>query len=96
MDNFCRTHCAYHSQKTCLKFINSFKALLVAPVTPGKDNKYVEEDNYEDEEGEEEELKEGEHPPNLNLIWDETELDNVDDDVMKEYCVGIDYNLWRK
>ena len=56
----------------------------------------MEEDNYEDEEGEGEELKESEHPPNLNLIWEETELDNMDDDVMKEDCVGIDYNLWRK
>jgi hypothetical protein len=32
----------------------------------------VEEENYEDEEGEVEELKESEHLPNLNLVWDET------------------------
>ena len=54
----------------------------------------MEEENYEDEEGEAEELKEIEHPPNLNLVWDETELDNMDVDVMEEDCMGIDYNLW--
>ena len=56
----------------------------------------MEEENYEDEGGEAGELKESEHPPNLNPVWDETELDNMDDDVMKEECVGIDYKLWRK
>ena len=54
--------------------------------------------NNDDEkaEAEAEELKKGEHPPNLNLVWDETELDNMDDDVMEEACVGIDCNLWSK
>ena len=56
----------------------------------------MEEENYEDEEREAEELKESEHTPNLNLIWDETKLDNMNDDVMKEECMGIDYNLWTK
>ena len=56
----------------------------------------MEEEIFEDEKGEAEELKESEHPPNLNLIWDENELDNFDVNVMKEYCVGIDYNLWSK
>jgi hypothetical protein len=27
---------------------------------------------------------------------DDTELDKMDDDVMKESCVGTDYNLWSK
>ena len=49
----------------------------------------MEEENYE-------ELKEGKHPPNLNLVWDETELDNMDVDVMKDDCVGTDYRLWKK
>ena len=53
----------------------------------------MEEENYEDEEREAEELKESQHPPISNLVWDETELDNMDVDVMKEDCVGIDYNL---
>jgi hypothetical protein len=70
MDNFCRTHCAYHSEKTCPEFINSFKELLLPLETPTKENKGVKENNYEDEEGEAEELIEGEHPPNPNLIWD--------------------------
>ena len=56
----------------------------------------MEEDNYEDEEGEEEELKQSVPPPNLKLVWDEIELDNMDDYVMKKYYMGIDYNLWRK
>ena len=96
MDNFCCTHCAYHSEKTCPEFINTFKVMLLPSKTPRKQNKVVEEDNDEDEEGEVEEIEEGEHLPNLDLIWDETELDNMDDDVMKEACVGIYYNLWRK
>ena len=96
MDNFCLTHCAYHFEKTCPKFINSFKEMLLPPKTPGKQNKGVEEDNNEDEKGGAEELKECEHLPNLNLVLDDIELDNMEDDVMKEYCVGIDYNLWRK
>ena len=56
----------------------------------------MEEENYEDEEREVEELKESEHPPSLNLDWDEIELDNIDVDVMKEDYVGIDYILWSK
>lgn len=56
----------------------------------------MEEENYEDEEGEAKGLKESEHPPNLNLIWEETKLDNMDDDVMKEDCVGIDIKFGSK
>ena len=56
----------------------------------------MEEENYEDEEREAEELKRSEHPPILNLVWDETELDNMDVYVMKEDCVEIDYNLLSK
>ena len=96
LGNFCFTHCAHHSEKTCPKFLNSFYALLLPLGTLENENKEVEEENYEDEEGEIEELKESNHPPILNLVWDETELDNMDVDVMKEDCVGIDYNLWRK
>ena len=32
----------------------------------------------------------------MNLFWDDTELDNMDDDVIKEAYVGIDYNFCRK
>ena len=45
LDNFCRTHCAYHSEKTCPEFLNSFYALLLPTRTP-------EKENYEDEERE--------------------------------------------
>ena len=30
---------------------------------------------------------------NLHLIWDDTELDDIDDDIMEEACVGNDYNI---
>jgi hypothetical protein len=70
MDNFCRTHCACHFEKTCPQFINSFKALLLPPKTPEKENKGVKEDNSEDEKGEAKELKEGEHLSNLDLVSD--------------------------
>lgn len=96
LDNFCRTHCAHHSEKTCPKFLNTFHALLLPPGTPEKENKEVEEENYENEELEVEEFKESNHPPNLNLVWDEIELGNMDVNVMKEECVGIDYSLWSK
>ena len=52
LDIFCRTHCAHHYEKTCPEFLNSFYALLLPPRTPEKENKYVEEENYEDEERE--------------------------------------------
>lgn len=52
LDNFCRTHGAYHFEKTCPEFLNSFYALLLPPGTPGKENNEMEEENYEDEERE--------------------------------------------
>ena len=33
---------------------------------------------------------------NLHLIWDDTELDDIDDDIMEEACVGNDYNIQSK
>ena len=96
LDNFCRTHCAHHSEKACPKFLNSFYAFLLPPGTPEKENKDVEEENYEDEEREAEELKESEHLPSLKHVLDETKLDNMVVDVMKEDCMGIDYNLLSK
>ena len=42
------------------------------------------------------EEEEGEHLFNLNLIWDDTEMDDIDDDVMEEACVGNYYNLRSK
>ena len=63
----CHTHCAYHSEKTCPEFLNSFYALLLPPRSLEKENKEVEEEKYEDEEREVEELKEAQHPPGLIL-----------------------------
>ena len=51
LDNFCCSHCAYHSKKNCLEFINSLNALLLLLGTLRKENKDLEEENYEDEEG---------------------------------------------
>ena len=33
---------------------------------------------------------------NLHLIWDDIELDDIDDAIMEEACVGNDYNIWSK
>ena len=39
-----------------------------------------------------EEEEEEEPSSNLHLIWDDTELDDIDDDIMEEACVGNYYN----
>ena len=47
-----------------------------------------------DEEDEDEEEEEEEEPPsNLHLIWDDIELDDIDDDIKEEACVGNAYNI---
>ena len=81
LDNFCRTHGAYHSEKTCPEFLNSFYALLLPLGTPEKKNNGVEEKNYEDEESE---LKQVQPPPSLILHRDENKLYNMDDDEIEE------------
>ena len=43
-----------------------------------------------------EEEEEVEPSSNMHLIWDDTELDDIDDDIMEEACVGNDYNLRSK
>ena len=51
----------------------------------------------EDEEEEEEEEEDAEEPSsNLHLIWDDTKLNDIDDDIMEKACVGNDYNIWSK
>ena len=96
MDNFCHTHHGNHSEKTCPGFIKSFSVMLLPPEAPKKDEKDEEEEDNDDDEEEEEEEEEEEPPSHLNIIWDETEVDNKDDDVMEESCVGNDYNLRSK
>ena len=96
MDNFCCTHHANHSERTCLEFINSFTAMLTLLEPPKKSKKCDKED--EDEEQEDEEEEEGEEPPShLNVLWDEDDFrDDEEDDIMEEACIGNDYNLWSK
>jgi hypothetical protein len=81
MDNFCHAHYANYSKKNCPKFMNLFKAMILP-----------RECQEEDEEEEEEEKP----LSNLHLIWDDTKLDDIDDDIMEEACVGNDYNIWSK
>ena len=88
MDNFCHAHYANHSEKTSRKFVNLFKA-MVLPREP--------QEEYEEEEKEEaKEEEEAKPSSSLHLIWDDTELSDIDDDIMEEACVGNDYNLRSK
>ena len=43
-----------------------------------------------------EEEEEVEPSSNMHLNWDDTELDDIDDDIMEEACVGNNYNLRSK
>jgi hypothetical protein len=79
MDNFYHAHYANHSEKKCLQVMNLFKEMILP---------------WECQEEEEKEEEEDETPSNIHLIWDDTELDDVDDDIMEEACVGNDYNIW--
>ena len=76
MNNFCRTHYANHSDKTCTKFMNLFKAMIIP---------WEIQEEDEDEEKEEEEEEE-EPSSNIHLIWDDTELNDIDDDIMEGSC----------
>ena len=51
MDNFCRTHHAIHSKRTCPEFINSLTAMLILAKPPKKSKK----SDKEEEDGEQEE-----------------------------------------
>ena len=62
--------------------MNVFKAMILP----------LECQDEEDEKEEEEE--EEETPWNLHLIWDDTKLDDIDDDITEEACVGNDSNIW--
>ena len=58
MENYCRTHHANHSKRTCLEFINSFSEMLT-PLEPPKREKRNEKEEDEEDQYEEEE-EEGE------------------------------------
>ena len=55
----------------------------------------MRKDEKEDEEEKEEVVEEEEAKPSLNmhLIWDDTKIDDIDDEVMEEACIQNDYNL---
>ena len=53
-------------------------------------------EEYYEEKEEAKEEEEVEPSSNIHLIWDDTEMDDIDDDVMEEVCVGIDYKLQSK
>ena len=57
---------------------------------PPEEDKNKEEQQEDEVEKEEEE--EGSQSQ-LNIIWDQVEVDNEDDNVMEEACVGNHYNL---
>ena len=78
MENFCCAHYANHSEKSCPEFMNLFKEMILP---------------WECQEEDEEEEEEDKHSSNLHLILDDTELDDIDDDIMEEACVGNDYNI---
>ena len=88
MDKFCCAHYENHLEKNCPEFVNLFKAMVLP-----REN--LEEDKEEEKEEVEKE-EEVEPSSNLYLIWDDTELDDTDDDIMEEACVGNDYNIWSK
>ena len=44
MDNYCRTHHANHSERTCLDLINSFTALLTPPEPPKTERRNEKEE----------------------------------------------------
>ena len=76
MDNFCRTHHANHSKRTCPEFINYFTAMLT-PLEPLKKSKRGDKDEEDVEQEEEEE--EGEEPPShLNVLWDDDDFGDED------------------
>ena len=83
MDNFCHAHYTNHLEKTCPEFMNLFKAIIL----PWEIKKEDEEEETEEEE------EEAKPSSNMHLIWDDNELDDIDDDIMEELCVGNNYNL---
>ena len=91
MGNLFHTHYANHSDKTCPKFLNSLKEILL-PQEPLR----MDEKQYEKEKEGIEEEEEAKPSSNLHLVWDATKMDEIDDDVMEDMCVGNDYNLQSK
>ena len=53
MENYCRTHHANHSERTCPEFINYFTALLTPPEPPRREKRNEKEEEEEDQDEEE-------------------------------------------
>lgn len=49
MENYCHTHHANHSKRTCLKFINSFTIMLLSPEPHKKENKNEKEEDDDEQ-----------------------------------------------
>ena len=97
MENYCCTHHANHSERTCPKFIDSFIAMLLPLQPPKKESKNEKEEDDDEKQEEADDEQEEEEPSfHLNLIWDEMEVGDDNDDIMGEACVGHDYNLCSK
>ena len=59
MENYCHTHHANHSERTCLQLINYFTTMLT-PLEPPKREKINDKDDDEEDHEDEEEEEEGE------------------------------------
>ena len=67
--------------------------MMLPQEIPMKEKRDEEEGKKDDEEEEEEEV---EPPLYLHIIQDDTEMDDIDDDVMEEACVRNGYNIQSK
>ena len=66
--------------------MNLFKLVIIP--------RELQEEDEEEEKEKEEEVEE--LSSNMHLIWDAIELDDIDDDIMEEACVGNGYNIQSK
>ena len=97
MEIFFHTHQSNHSERTFPKFINSSTTMMLLQDPPNKDKMDDEEGNNDDKQEKEVEEEEETNPlSHLNLIWDDIKIDDIDDGVLEETCVGNYYNLRSK
>ena len=68
---------------------------MLLPQGHPKENKRDEEEgeNNDEQVEEEEEGEENEPSSNMHPIWDDIQMDDIDDDVMEEACIENDHNL---
>lgn len=75
MDNYCRAHNAYHSNKSCREFINMYNSIFSPPT----------KDKEEDAEKEEEDDS---HVETINLHWNFYLELVYEEDVIEEICTN--------